>query len=181
MARRSCRTLDTMNTASQYFEAAVGAIPSALLDRSGKVFASGRHAFSPGSPLYILGSNPGGAPESHAEETVRSHTQWVSAAAPEDWSAYRDESWKGKRPGRHGMQPRVLHALGTLGLSPCFVPASNVVFVRSRRESSLDGNFEALANQCWPFHEYVIRTVRGVAVVASASRKSRGSKSVGSA
>ena len=149
-----------MNSMSQHFEAAVEAIPRTLLDRSGKAFYSGRNAFSSGSPLYILGANPGGTPESHVEETVRSHTQWVSAIAPKDWSAYRDESWKGKRPGHHGMQPRILHALSVLGLDPGSVPASNVVFVRSQRESSLDGDFESLAIQCWPLHEHVIRVVR---------------------
>jgi hypothetical protein len=147
------------------FESALEAIPSALLDRSGKVFYSGREAFIDPAPIYILGANPGGAPELHADETLRMHTQWVEQEAPFNWSAYRDESWKHKAPGRHGMQPRILHTLKRLGLNPGAVPASNLVFVRSSRESTLDGNFRLLADQCWSFHQHIIQSQRPKAIL----------------
>jgi len=74
---------------------------------------------------------------------------------PADWSAYRDESWQRKPPGKYGMQPRVLHLLNQLKLNPGCVAASNVVFKRSAREKHI-GKFHELAEACWPFHEYLL-------------------------
>lgn len=75
-----------------------------------------------------------------------------------DWSAYRDEVWEGMAPGTYGMAPRILHLFGRLGLSPGNVPASNLVFVRSRNEATMGAaTMQILANQCWPFHAAVIK------------------------
>ncbi len=135
-------------------------IPTSLLDRSGKVFYSGRLAFGTPSELYMLGVNPGGGPQELQAETVASHSEEVLQQLPDDWSAYRDESWSGKSPGTRGMQPRVLHLLRNLKLNPGQVPASNLVFVRSRREQQLEGNFRELARECWPFHQNVIENLK---------------------
>jgi hypothetical protein len=132
------------------------AIPSGLNGQVGKVFYSGRLAFSVPRPLYVIGLNPGGCPEAMKQESILSHTNWVSISAPEDWSAYRDESWKGKQPGHHGMQPRLLHLFRSAGLEPGAVPSSNLIFIRSRRESDIASDFQRLAALCWPFHQSVI-------------------------
>lgn len=147
-----------MNSAS--LSAAAQTIPVEILQRSGKVFYSGRSAFAERAPLYVLGVNPGGDPDLQHEETVSAHTDWVATGAPANWSAYRDERWKGKPAGRHGMQPRILHMFKVLGLDPGAVPASNLVFVRSRREGDISKDVERFANLCWPFHQYVIETLR---------------------
>jgi hypothetical protein len=144
-------------------------IPKALMSRSGKVFYSGRAAFTQNCPLYMLGINPGGDPEVLRSETVGSHSTWVLKQAPEEWSAYRDESWNGVRPGAYGMQPRVLHLLGRLGLNPARVPASNLVFVRSRRQDDL-ADFERSAAECWPFHHQVIEECKPRVVVCFGKR-----------
>jgi len=135
-------------------------IPAALGPRSGKVFYSGRKAFSAPSPLYVLGVNPGGAPTNHAAETVEIHTRQVLHTLPEDWSAYRDESWEGTAPGTYGMAPRVLHLFSALGLNPGTVPCSNLVFVRSRRENDIKDESLSLAESCWPFHEFAMQQLR---------------------
>ena len=136
-------------------------IPKHLLERSGKVFYSGRNAFSSACSVYLLGVNPGGTPDNHATDTVRSHTNSVLHTLPDDWSAYRDESWEGATPGTYGMAPRVLHLLRRLGLSPGSVPASNLVFARSRREGDIHPNdMGAMADACWPFHDYAIALLR---------------------
>lgn len=127
-------------------------IPGELLDRSGAVFFSGRDAFRSTAQLYLLGLNPGGDPGSPGMETIREHTRRVVEASEDDWSAYRDESWRRRPRGTWGMQARVLHLLGELGLCPGKVPASNVVFLRSRREADLGNSFADLADRCWPFH-----------------------------
>ena len=62
--------------------------------------------------------------------------------------------------GTSGMQPRVLHLLRRANLEPGLTPASNVVFVRSRRESNLGGQFNQWADLCWPFHEAVIQRLK---------------------
>jgi hypothetical protein len=41
-----------------------------LHERSGKVFCSGRAAFSAPARLYLLGLNPGGSPTLQANETI---------------------------------------------------------------------------------------------------------------
>lgn len=141
-------------------------IPEHLLGRSGKVFYSGRNAFSATCSLYMLGVNPGGSPDDHTAETVGNHTHSVLHALPEDWSAYRDESWEGAAPGTYGMAPRVLHLLRRLGLNPGAVPASNLVFARSRRESHINrSDMAAMADACWPFHEHAMRVLRPRAVL----------------
>ncbi len=134
-------------------------VPKNLLDRSGRVFYSGRDAFSNPSRLYLLGLNPGGSPEQQAKETLSWHSSRVLHELPRNWSAYRDESWEGKAPGTLGMQPRVLHALRRLSVDPGRVPASNLIFVRTQREAGLEGRGDEFANACWAFHERVINTL----------------------
>jgi len=148
-----------MSTAA-LFATARSVIPAELLPFSGKVFYSGRNAFSGPASLYVLGVNPGGDPGMQQEETVAAHTDWVANTAPSDWSAYRDESWKSKPAGQHGMQPRMLHMFKVLSLNPGAVPASNLVFTRSRREGAIANDFERLAGVCWAFHRYVIENLR---------------------
>lgn len=148
-------------------------IPQSLLKHSGAVFYSGRKAFSTPSPLYILGLNPGGSPKDLATETVEQHTEKVLNEAADDWSAYRDEIWRGNSPGTAGMQPRVLHLLRQLNLEPQNVPASNIIFVRSAREKDINDQFRQLAELCWPFHQAVIETL-GVRVVLCFGQKSGG-------
>jgi hypothetical protein len=139
-------------------------IPDSLKDQSGSVFYSGRTAFSAPSLVYVLGLNPGGSPCLQAQETVSWHTSKVFKLEKPNWSAYRDESWCGRPPGTHGMQPRVLQLFQKLNRDPGRVPSSNVVFLRSARESGIKGKFRDLARLCWPFHQNVIDQL-GVRVV----------------
>lgn len=131
-------------------------IPRELLGHSGAVFYSGEGAFSRPSRIYLLGINPGGDPEMITDQTVGSQIQYASLEMPYRWSAYRDERWSSGNAGTHGMQPRVLHLCKQLSLDPGEVPASNLIFPRSRREAALVGDPKQLADQCWPFHAAVI-------------------------
>ena len=133
-------------------------VDAGLYDRSGKVFYSGRSAFSAPSRLYVLGLNPGGSAGAQATNTIqRNLSEWRDR--PPRWSAYCDESWQGKPPGTYGMAPRVLHLFERLGLDPRDVPASNVVFVRSNNEAALAAEKSLLLAKCWPVHEAVISTL----------------------
>ena len=133
-------------------------IPPSLLARSGSVFYSGRAAFSVASKLYVVGLNPGGDPIAQATETIAAHRQKF-VDGPVWWSEYADESWAGAKPGTWGMQPRVLHMLASLGLDPRAVPASNVVFVRSATEATLQTEKADLLRSCWPVHRAVIEAL----------------------
>jgi len=107
-----------------------------------------------------MGVNPGGDPNESQDETVGDHTAAVMNTFPDNWSAYRDEIWKGFPPGTYGMAPRVLHFFAQLELNPGTVPCSNLVFVRSRRENDLGNQLQILADQCWPFHAAAISNLR---------------------
>jgi len=146
-------------------ETLVAKIPTSLLSRSGKVFYAGRSAFSETSPLYLLGVNPGGSPGEAPTETVESHTAAVLHSLPSNWSAYRDEVWRGYPPGTYGMAPRVLHLCRQLSIDPGLLPSSNLVFARSRREADIKDDLHNLADLCWPFHDAVIQAVRPVAIL----------------
>ena len=134
-------------------------IPESLMDVSGRVFYSGRRAFESPSDLYILGINPGGDHVTYSEATVRRHTAAVLSSFGENWSAYRDESWGGSRPGFNHLQSSLLCLLQGLGRDPGEVPASNLVFVRSSDEEQLNKlykNQSELNAACWPFHQAVV-------------------------
>ncbi len=136
-------------------------IPLDLQHKSGIVFYSGRAAFSGCRKLYILGLNPGGDPTKQANKTVAWHTSKVLSKKPDVlWSEYSDESWEGKCPGKHGMQPRLLHLLKNLNLEPGEVPSSNIIFERTRGERDIANNWWQLAEVCWPFHRAVIEQLR---------------------
>ena len=140
-------------------------IPTRLLEESGSVFYSGQDAFKGAKDLYLLGLNPGGCPDLQASETVGLHARTVIESKPSDWSEYRDESWKGMQSGRCGMQPRVLHLLARLGLSAGQTPSSNLVFLRSRRESTIAGNMNKLIDECWGVHELVLEKLTPKAIL----------------
>jgi hypothetical protein len=134
-----------------------------LHERSGKVFYSGRAAFSVPSRLYLLGLNPGGSPVLQVNETIGRNLQdWHSR--PARWSDYLNESWAGRAPGTYGMAPRIRHLFDRLKLDPREVPASNVVFVRSAREADLMAEKDVLLEKCWRVHAAVIE-VLGVSTI----------------
>ena len=137
-------------------ERLLGLVPASLHGRSGSVLYSGRRAFGEPSRVYLLGLNPGGSSEHQANQTIGRHMEEALHRLEPDWSEYRDGVWEGRPPGTHGMQPQVLHMLRGLGLAPGRVPASNVVFVRSRAEADLRDEKPSLLRACWPMHQAVI-------------------------
>ncbi|MBI1233040.1 MAG: hypothetical protein GC208_00865 [Alphaproteobacteria bacterium] len=144
-------------------------VPDDLLDQSGKVFYSGRDAFQPGRPVYVLGYNPGGAPADRPGETLRQNIDDVTRRRPANWSAYRDECWGGKPAGRAKFQPVMCDFLESLGLDPGEVPASNLIFVRSSRAADLN-HAHTHVDRCWPFHARVLDTVNPQAIIALGSQ-----------
>lgn len=138
-------------------------IPARLMRESGKAFHAGRLAFSGQRDLYVLGLNPGGAPERHDEETLSDNLDLVLRRSPENWSSFLDERWRRDRkdypPGIAPLQLKMQELLECLGLDPREVPASDLVFVRSRQAKDLDKRRE-LMDECWPFHRVVMEQLR---------------------
>lgn len=137
-----------------------------IWNKSGAVFYSGKAAFSAPSRLYILGLNPGGDPKDKkmADCTVEKHTETVFGK-PDNWSEYTDVSC-----GEYPLQRRLRYLLEELNLVPELTPASNVVFVRSRREKDIEQDFEKYAKCCWSFHEAVIEKLKVRAVLCLGKR-----------
>lgn len=142
-------------------------IPSELKDCSGAVFYSGRDAFSGIKDIYILGLNPGGDLSKRPDDTIGRHTDKVLSEKPDRWSEYSCECWlEGEQynaRGESGIQPSVIHLIQELGYDPRDIPASNVVFVRSRDKEALrewcseeDIELDELYNSCWQVHREVI-------------------------
>jgi hypothetical protein len=147
-----------VNNLIDTIDAALATLPAPMLSRSGSVFYSGRGAFSRPGRLYILGLNPGGSPQVQAGNTIgKDIAAWTDM--PEHYSRYLDESWEDKAPGTCGMQPRMRHMFGKLGMDLRRVPASNLVFVRSNNEASLAAEKGPLMAQCWPVHAAVIEVL----------------------
>jgi hypothetical protein len=140
-------------------------VPDNLLEQSGRVAYAGREAFSGKASVYLLGLNPGGDPVRLRSETVAADMDLSLNHRPEGWSAYVDESWEGAPAGGWGLQPRVRHLCQQLNLDPRTVPSSNLIFVRTRRESGLGSSITSLAEACWPFHEAVIDAVDAQLIV----------------
>ena len=150
-------------------------IPTSLMGESGTVFNSGRQTFESPSDLYILGANPGGRPQSFTKDkyTVRNNVEDVLHHWSEDYSPYRDQRWgRFKKPGRHPMQRGLLHLFGRVDRHPEEVPASEVVFLRSKDLTEL-GDFISYAELCWPFHQAVIDTL-DVRVIVCLGQKAGG-------
>jgi len=83
---------------------------------------------------------------------------------PHAWSAYVDESWRGRPIGSKPVQRRTRQVLGPVGLDVRTTPASNVVFVRSGRAADLGARKADLLGACWPVHDGVIHAL-GVRVI----------------
>lgn len=145
-------------------DSAIGGLPESLLARSGAIFYTGRAAFTGVRPIYLLGLNPGGNPDEMRGNTIARYLE-KGKQRPERWSEYQDEPWQGAAPGIWGMQPRIRHLADRLGVCLHDVPASNVVFVRTRNERDLNAEKRQLMSECWPVHEAVIQTLKVRAII----------------
>ena len=134
-----------------------------IAHRSGRILYSGAHTLKTG-PIYLLGLNPGGNPDTH-NDTVSSSLAELSTRTD---NAYLDESWQYRgRPYRIGespLQKRVCWLLIQLGQNARNVCASNLIFTRSK--SAEGSGYPETADLCWPVHEKIIAIVRPKIIIA---------------
>ena len=133
---------------------------SGYLNVSGRVIYSSPASIKP-FPILLLGTNPGGDVEFQADETIGDDLEsWHTKTT----NAYLDESWGTNAPGNADLQRRVQWLLTELRLDVRGVPASNLIFMRSRRQAEIP--FEDYADACWPINEAIIQTINPGAILA---------------
>lgn len=125
-----------------------------MLDSPGAVLYSSSETVKPG-PVYLMGLNPGGEGEWSLRDNLLSARQGKNA--------YLDEEWENRR-GRYalGMAPlqlRVAAVCERLGIPVRNVPASNLVFTRSRDVGAHKG-FQAAISLCAPVHTMLFQTIQ---------------------
>ena len=153
-------------------EELVKRIPPSMLNLPGGVLHTGRRAFDNPAEIYILDYHPGSNPEQFPE-TVAEQIHRVLNQEPEEWSAYRDESWQGQPEGGRPQQKRVAYLCESLGLNPGIIPAAQLIFRRWDAASTPAAAVERQwAEDCWPFHQAVIDRleIRIVVCLGSAAR-----------
>lgn len=134
------------------FEEFAEFVPKSLLDKPGRVFYSGRRGFEKANSLYILGFNSGGDPTIE-RETIREHMDKVLNDPAAGWSRYVD----GKRPFHRRME----FLFKLIERQPADVPASNLVFLRSKGVKDIQKDYRnRLTTDCWRFHKAVIDGLR---------------------
>lgn len=125
-----------------------------LLDAPGAVLYSSEATVRPG-PVYLLGLNPGGAEDLTLRDSI--------ARSRSGHNAYLDEQWA---PGGHlrprgqaTLQRRVQGLCALMKLPTRDVPASNLVFTRSTRQSThLD--FQSALRLCQPVHHIFLEAIQ---------------------
>ena len=159
----------------------ISVIPEHLLNVSGVVPYSGREAFiKPQAPVYFLSLNPGGKPRGtpDGEETYQGSVhETIGESIKRAWgpgtpplmSNYLDISWSGHAPGTKPFQRRMRHLFEGLGFNLRLIPASNLIFPRSRRKATLEIDFHKTVEECWPFHQTVIDRLGIKTIIAAGS------------
>ncbi|WP_156362301.1 hypothetical protein [Sphingomonas sp. Leaf208] len=125
-----------------------------MLDAPGAVLYSSAETVQSGA-VYLLGLNPGG----EGEWTLRDNL----ASARKGKNAYLDEAWENRKGtygcGRAPLQLRVVAVCKQLGIPVRNVPASNLVFTRSRDVGAHKG-FQAAISLCAPVHTMLLQTIQ---------------------
>lgn len=132
-------------------------VPDHLLDLSGEVFASGRIAFSRQSPIYMLAQHPG---EGTANDTLRANIAEVVDGPDGYWSSMIDDQWGPEGPGKHPAQKNILMGFADTRFELRETPSSTLIFPRIGGDVEADPNYAAYADDCWPFHQAVIDSLR---------------------
>jgi hypothetical protein len=130
---------------------------------SGRILYSGAHTLKVG-PIYLLGLNPGGDPETHSDSVSSS----LAELSTRTDNAYLDESWQYRARacpvGKSPLQKRVCWLLDQLGQNARDVCASNLIFTRSKGAGG--SGYPERAELCWPVHEQIIAMIRPKLIIA---------------
>lgn len=111
------------------------------------------------SPIYFLGSSPGGNPIKE-KQTIIEHFNFMIKNPR--FNEYYDGIWSPRgRPnpiGQSPLQKRVQYLLESLMINPRAAFSTNLIFARFHSESNIQ-NYNQLANKCWPVHSFLIEKI----------------------
>lgn len=129
-----------------------------LLDGSGSILYSSVSTLVPG-PIYFLRLNPGGSPQNNLDGTLRQSLTDIRNGK----NAFCDARW-GDRPRQYDcggapLQRRVKKVFAQMGFETRSVPASNLVFTRSRNIRTHD-SFRQAIKLCKPVHERFLQAIQ---------------------
>ena len=131
-------------------------IEAQIIDEPGAVIYSGDETLRPGKYLFF-GLNPGGTKDE--DETIRQHFTLRAS----NHNEYVDGVWSpggySREKGMAPLQKRIQFLFASLCQNARNICAGNLVFLRSRNIESLDGQFNFLANKCWPTNQRLIEVV----------------------
>lgn len=141
-------------------------LQQAIADRLGPILdAPGGLVYSAAStlqagPLYILGLNPGGVPNSSSPR-IRDSIAQIATQVGNDYF----DAWAHYSPGRAPLQRRIRFVVeDVLGQSLTETFATNLVFRKTRSAAELALRTEG--DQCWPVHELFIHIVSPKVILA---------------
>lgn len=140
--------MDALDRAEQYLADA------GLLDKPGAVLYSGAETLQPG-PVYLMGLNPGGGEASTLRDSIASCRTGNNCYLDEEWAPGGHVQPKGQST----LQRRVQDLCGLMGLQTRSVPASNLVFTRSRRVDA-HGGFVSEIETCLPVHGFFLEAIK---------------------
>ncbi|MGA1798685.1 hypothetical protein VH567_07880 [Sphingomonas sp. 4RDLI-65] len=125
-----------------------------IIDAPGAVLYSSGETVKPG-PVYLMGLNPGGESESSLRDNL--------VSARQGKNAFLDEAWENRRKayecGMAPLQLRVAAVCERLGIPVRDVPASNLVFTRSR-DVNAHKDFKTAISLCAPVHTMLLQTIQ---------------------
>lgn len=137
-----------------------------LYKEKGCILYSGRESLEQQGGIYFMGLNPGGSADDPKAESIECNLNKVLVDEPKDFNVYWDENWR--KHGYSPLQVRVHYLLKKLLGSEDVAKktlCTNLIFFPTRRESGLNGLKEALAEECWPVHQWLLKQRKPKAIV----------------
>lgn len=129
-------------------------------DKSGAVLYNGWDTLRSNNGLYIMGFNPGGAPNDS-----KSMIDYLNELK-DNHCSYEDECWycsvdcrNAKHFGQKPHQKRVKELAQILGHDVRKSFATNAIFVRSKKQDDLKASLK-LFEKCWKIHQIFLSIIR---------------------
>lgn len=129
-----------------------------ILSCSGSILYSSADTLKQNGPVYLLGINPGGNPETHKDDTIEKSL--------DELPAKKDNNYLDDKDWNSDLQSRVCWLLENLGLETREVCASNLIFKRSQSKEDIEPKFNEYADICWPVHDKILKMVNPKLIIA---------------
>ncbi len=139
--------------------------------RGGALLYSGNKTLSKGD-WYFLGSNPGGHNDQFSSnDTIENQL----LRGQEDFNEYFDGEWISKYtqtvspPGQQENQRNIKSLFKDINVDLRKTCSTNLCFVRSKMETSYEGDREKDNRLCWRVHDYILSVVKPKYILCNGS------------